>query len=45
MLAVCLIAAGVFSMGGIDNGGVDGKKGYTYSSSCDLIHILRVVGS
>jgi acyl-homoserine lactone acylase PvdQ len=37
-------AAGVFNIGGKDNGGVGGKKGYIYSSSCDLIHILRFVG-
>ena len=37
-------AAGVFYMGGKDNGGVGGKKGYIYSGSCDLIHILRFVG-
>jgi len=34
-------AAGVFNTGGKDNGGVGGQKGYIYSSSCDLIHILR----
>ena len=37
-------AAVVFNMGGKDNGGVGGKKRYIYSSSCDLIHILRFVG-
>jgi len=37
-------AAGVFNRGGKVNGSVGGKKGYIYSSSCDLIHILRVVG-
>jgi hypothetical protein len=41
MLVVCLIAAGGFNTGGTDNGGVGGKKGYIYSSSRDLIHILR----
>jgi hypothetical protein len=43
MLAECLIAGGVIDKGGKDNGGVGGKKGYIYSSSCDLIHILRFV--
>jgi len=42
--AVCLIAGGVFNMGGRENGGVCGKNGYIYSSSCDLIHILCFVG-
>ena len=27
----------VFNMGGIENGGVGGKKGYIYPSSCDLL--------
>jgi len=44
MLAVYLIAAGVFNTGGIENQVVDGKKGSIYSSSCDLVHILRFVG-
>jgi len=44
MVAVCSIAGGVFNMGGKENGGVGGKKGYIYSSSCDLVHILRFVG-
>jgi len=44
MLAVCLIAGGVFNTGGKENRGVGGKKGYIYSSSCDLVHILRFVG-
>jgi hypothetical protein len=43
MLAMCLISAGGFSTGGKDNGGVGGKKGYIYSSSCDLIYILHFV--
>jgi len=30
--------------GGKENGGVGGKKGYIYSSSCNLIHILGFVG-
>jgi len=34
----------VFNAGGKDNGSVDGKKGYIYSSSCDLVHMLRFVG-
>jgi len=37
-------AAGVFTMRGTDSRGVCGKKGYTFSSSCDLSHILRFVG-
>jgi hypothetical protein len=37
-------AAGVLNIGEKDNGGVGGKKGYIYSSSCDLIHILHFVG-
>jgi len=37
-------AGSVFNMGGKENGGVGGKKGYIYSSSCDLIHILHFVG-
>jgi len=47
MLAVCLIQEEKrmkVSMGRKENGGVGGMKGYIYSSSCDLIHILRVVG-
>jgi len=36
-------ASRVFNMGGKDHGGVSGKKGYIYSSSCDFIHILRFV--
>jgi hypothetical protein len=29
-------------MGGKENGGVGGKKGYTYSSSCDfMVHHVR----
>jgi len=41
--AVCLIAGGVFNTGGKENGGVGRKKGYIYMSSCDLIHILRLL--
>jgi len=41
---VCLIAGGVFNTGGKENRGVGGKKGYIYSSSCYLVHILRFVG-
>jgi hypothetical protein len=37
-------AAGVFNIGEKDSEGVGGKKGYIYSSSCDLIHFLRSVG-
>jgi hypothetical protein len=37
-------AAGVFNPGAKDSAGVGGKKGYIYSSSCDLIHILYYVG-
>jgi len=47
MLAVCLIREEkrmeVWA-GRKENGGVGGKKGDIYSSSCDLFHILRVVG-
>jgi hypothetical protein len=34
-------AGGVINTGGKENGGERGKKGYIYSSCCDLIHILR----
>ena len=34
----------VLNTGGKLNGGEGEKKGYIYSSSCDLIHILRFVG-
>jgi hypothetical protein len=34
----------VLNPGGNGNGGVGRKNGYIYSSSCDLIHILPVVG-
>jgi hypothetical protein len=44
MVAVCLIAGGVFHTAGKDTGGAGGKKGYLYLSSCDVIHILRFVG-
>jgi len=37
-------AGGVFNMGRKENGGVGGEKGYIYSSSCDLIHILHFAG-
>jgi hypothetical protein len=37
-------ATGVFSTEGKDNGGVGGKKGYIYSSSCAGVHILGFVG-
>jgi hypothetical protein len=35
----------VVNMGGNENGGEGGKKGYIYSSACDLIYILHFVGS
>jgi hypothetical protein len=41
---VCVIAGGAFTTGGKENRGVGEKKGYMYSSSCDLVHILRYVG-
>jgi len=47
MLAVCLIWEEKrieVQAGRKKNGGVGGKKGYIYSSSCDLIHIMRCVG-
>jgi len=37
-------AGGVFNTGGKENNGVGGKKGYIYSSSCNLIHVLCCVG-
>jgi len=37
-------AGGVLITGGQENGGEGSKKGYTYSSSCDLIDILHFVG-
>jgi hypothetical protein len=37
-------AGSVFNKGGKENGGVGGMKGYIYSSSCNLIHILSGVG-
>jgi hypothetical protein len=37
-------AATVFDTGENNNGGVGRKKGYRYSSYCDLIHIRRFVG-
>ena len=27
-----------------ENGGNGGKKGYIYSSACDLIHVLHFIG-
>ena len=36
-------ACGVLNMGGTEYGGVGRKKGYRYSSSCNLIHILLYV--
>jgi hypothetical protein len=44
MLAGCLIAMGVLNMGGKENQGLGMKKGYIYSSSCDLVQILYFVG-
>jgi hypothetical protein len=44
MLAVGLIAGGVFNTGGKEHQGVGGKQGYIYSSTCNLVHILRFVG-
>jgi hypothetical protein len=41
---VCSIAGGVYNRGGTENGGLVGKKGYIYLSSCYLVHILRFVG-
>jgi hypothetical protein len=35
---------GVLNTGGKENGGEGGKKGYMYSTFCDLILILRFVG-
>jgi hypothetical protein len=37
-------AGSVFNTGGKQCGRIGGKKGYIYSSSCDLIHILHFVG-
>jgi len=37
-------AGGMFNTGRKGNGGVGGEKRYMYSSSCDLLHILRFVG-
>jgi len=37
-------AGRVLHTGGTENRGEVGKKGYIYSSFCDLIHILRFVG-
>jgi hypothetical protein len=35
---------GVLNMGGQEIGWVGGRKGHIYSSSSDLIHMLRFVG-
>ena len=35
---------GVSNTGGKENGCEGVKKGYIYSSSCDLIHILTFIG-
>jgi len=37
-------AGGWLNTGGKVNGGEGRHKGYIYSNSCDLIHILRFVG-
>ena len=37
-------AGHVLNAAGKENGGEGGKKGYIYSSSCDLIYILRFIG-
>ena len=37
-------AGGMFNTGRKGNGGGGGEKGYMYSSSCNLLHILRCVG-
>jgi hypothetical protein len=37
-------AGGVLNTGRTASGGVGCKKGYIYSSSCDMIHILRYIG-
>jgi len=37
-------AGGVLNTGGKENGGVDGKKGYIYLSSCDfLVQLVLLV--
>jgi hypothetical protein len=41
---VCLIAGGGFNTGGKENQGVGGRKGFIYSSFCDLVPIPRFVG-
>jgi hypothetical protein len=38
-------AGGVLNAGGKVKGGEGGKKGYIYSSSCNLIHVLQFVGN
>jgi len=47
MLVVCLIRKEKrmkVNVGRKETGAVGGKKGYIYSSACDLIHTLRFVG-
>jgi len=44
MRVVCLIAGGMINTRRKENGRVGGKKGYIYSSSCNLVHILHFVG-
>jgi hypothetical protein len=43
MLVVCVIAGSVCNTGGKGNRGVGEKKGYRYSSPCDLVPILHSV--
>jgi len=38
-------AGGMFATGGKENGGVGGKKGYIYSSSCDFLVQLVLLGN
>jgi hypothetical protein len=41
---VYLTTGGEFNTGGKVNRGEYGKKGYIYSSFCNLVHILQFVG-
>jgi hypothetical protein len=36
-------AGGMLNTGVKETGGVGGKKGYIYSSSCNLLHVLHFV--
>jgi hypothetical protein len=38
-------AGGVLHWGRKENGGKGGKKGYMYSSPCNLFHFVRFVGN